>query len=676
MNIRNFVYPLAWLALVASYPVLAQDSNSSDELKAPPLLQPRDKTIEGPAVLFQPAANNLTRNARQTNLQNGRELAYDMPIDYRPGKIYNPSTGEYDQVSLRSYNHQFIAPTVVMKPGQTVRFNLQNNLKDKDLKGHDCPPHTTPNTPAPDGCFNVTNLHSHGLWVSPTGNSDNVLLSINPGVAFEYEYNVPVDHPAGTFWYHPHQHGSTAIQVASGMAGALVVYGERKPTADSNGDLDTLLAPLATTPGAPAAENNQSTETNAQQTAAEEVKLFQQIPYACFDKDDKIKTVDNKKDGKWICDKGDIGVVENFDKQVGQPDDWSKSGRYTSINGQVRPGISLRAGQLYRWRMIDAGFNETINLRIRKMVTNKSIKAGSTDEVRHACTGDDVTQFEVASDGLTHSQIIAKTINVLQPGYRSDILFSLPEKGIYCVYDDESSAEDSVSASRENAKVLAIIVAKGDAKVAGQRGFLQQQLIDAASKQFSGEVLQQVTTGLKDNLKLTKFVPHPDITDKEITDSKQNPVYIEFNLVFPGSTQGPQAPNTPTQFLINNSAFQGNRVDHTLILGTAQTWFLSSKSVNHPFHIHVNPFQIVSITDKGTKKPSSDPQYQNLIGTWKDTLFVNTNVDIQIRTRYERYIGEYVLHCHILEHEDQGMMQTVEVVLPNGNGGAAPKGHH
>lgn len=675
MKVRKHIaHPVILLTLIVSYTAgaLAQDNNSPDELKAPPLLQPRDKTIEGPAVLFQPAANNLTRNARQTNQQNGREIAYDMPIDYREGSIYNPATGERDKVNLRSYNHQFIAPTVVMKPGQTVRFNLQNNLEDK---GHHCA-HATLNTPAPDGCFNVTNLHSHGLWVSPTGNSDNVLLSINPGVSFEYEYNVPVDHPAGTFWYHPHQHGSTAIQVASGMAGALVVYGERKPTADSNGDLDTLLAPLLPAPTTPAPENNGQTETNAQQATADEVKLFQQIPYACLDADGKIKTVDNKKDGKWRCDKGDVGVVEKFEEQVGDPQAWGKSGRYTLINGQARPGISLRTGQIYRWRMIDAGFNETINLRIRKMVTNKNIKAGSPDEVRHACTGADVTQFEVASDGLTHSQIIAKTTNVLQPGYRSDILFSLPEKGIYCVYDDESPAEDSVSASRENAKVLAIIIAKGDSKVTDQRGFLQQQLIDAASKQFSGEVLQQVTAGLKDNLKLTKFVPHPDITDKEITDSKQNPVYIEFNLVFPGSTQGPQAPNTPTQFLINNSAFQSNRVDHTLILGTAQTWFLSSKSVNHPFHIHVNPFQIVSITDKGTNKPSSDPQYQNLIGTWKDTLFVNTKVEIQIRTRYERYIGEYVLHCHILEHEDQGMMQTVEVVLPNGSGGAAAKGHH
>ena len=92
----------------------------------------------------------------------------------------------------------------------------------------------------------------------------------------------------------------------------------------------------------------------------------------------------------------------------------------------------------------------------------------------------------------------------------------------------------------------------------------------------------------------------------------------------------------------------------------------------HPFHIHVNPFQIVSITPKPGMP--LDPQYNNLVGTWKDTLLVSTNVDIVVNTRYQRYIGQFVLHCHILEHEDQGMMQNVQVVLPDGKGGSA-KGH-
>ncbi len=622
-----------------------------DELKSVDVLEVRNPAEYNANAPFKTARNNLTVAAQKGT----DDVAYDLPIDYQEGSIYNPATGKHDKVNLRAYNGKFIAPAVIMNPGQTVRFNLINKLRVPEVN---CA-RADMNTPAPPTCFNETNLHSHGLWISPTGNSDNVLLSIDPGVAFEYEYNVPADHPAGTFWYHPHTHGSTAMQVASGMSGALIVKGSRKPTLESNGDIDTLLEPLV---GAGGIE--------------EEVKLLQQIPYACFDDHGKIKQTEK---GVWICEDGDVGVVENFDLQVSSPTAWGKSGRYTLINGQARARINARAGQLYRWRLIDAGFNETVKLRIREIsnIKNSAVLASaselSTSSIEKTCSGQDVTQFEIASDGLTHKKIITKTINVLQPGYRSDILFSLPKKGIYCVYDDSSKDPDStVSALKENPKVLAIIVAKGNDRVENQEKFLKDTLVALAQKQFDGPVQKIIIDDLQ-KLETNKFVPHQDITVNEILASKQKPVYIEFNLVIPPN-DNPE--NIPVQFLINNSAFQMGRIDQTLTLGTAQTWFLSSKSVNHPFHIHVNPFQIISITDKKTGKPSTEPQYQNLVGTWKDTIFVNTDVVIETRTRYERYIGEYVLHCHILEHEDQGMMQSVQVVLPRNTSGGGHSGHH
>lgn len=616
-----------------------------DELKSLRVLSERDPTSYNANAPFKTARNNLTLAAQQ----GPHDIAYDLPIDYQEGSIYNPATGRHDKVKLRAYAGKFIAPAVITEPGQTVRFNLMNNLPVPKVN---CA-RPDMNTPAPPTCFNETNLHSHGLWISPTGNSDNVLISIDPHVAFEYEYNIPADHPAGTFWYHPHTHGSTAMQVASGMAGALIVKGDRKPTTETNGDVDTLLEPLV-----------------GQGGVEEEIKLLQQIPYACFDDKGQIKI---DKNGLWICEDGDVGVVENFDLQVSSPTAWGKSGRYTLINGQARARINARAGQLYRWRLIDAGFNETVNLRIREIKSAKSSEvlavAGelTKSKIEKTCNGSEVTQFEISSDGLTHKKIIKKNINVLQPGYRSDILFSLPKKGIYCVYDDEStSSEANVSATKENPKVLAIIVAKGKDVVSDQEKFLKDTLVSLAEKQYDGPVEKIIIDDLQ-KMELNKFVPHQDITPTEITASNQKPVYIEFNLVIP--TDGD--PKIPVQFLINNSAFQMGRIDQTLTLGAAQTWFLSSKSVNHPFHIHVNPFQIISIKSKSGKP--LDPQYQNLEGTWKDTLFVNTDVIIETRTRYERYIGEYVLHCHILEHEDQGMMQSVEVVLPRNTSSG---GHH
>src|SRR5262249_47564279 len=151
-------------------------------------------------------------------------------------------------------------------------------------------------------CFNATNLHAHGVWVSPAGNSDNVLLAINPDVTFQYEYNIPVDHPAGTFWYHPHRHGSTALQVSSGMAGPLIVKGTRLPEPKRTGDVDTLLR---------YADGS---------FFAERIVLFQQIQYACRDASGQIKVRrdDQGRVVAWVCDPGDVGAIDKYD-QFGPP---------------------------------------------------------------------------------------------------------------------------------------------------------------------------------------------------------------------------------------------------------------------------------------------------------------------------------------------------------------------
>src|SRR5579863_1513277 len=129
-------------------------------------------------------------------------------------------------LTLRSFNGALVGPTLRLKPGDAIQLDLQNRLpkesaeelewqyQDEAKQAHIV---TRPHS------FNTTNLHYHGLHVSPSGNSDNVLLAIRPGEEEQYDVKIPTDHPAGTFWYHPHAHGSTAIQVGSGMAGAIII---------------------------------------------------------------------------------------------------------------------------------------------------------------------------------------------------------------------------------------------------------------------------------------------------------------------------------------------------------------------------------------------------------------------------------------------------------------------
>lgn len=652
--------PLVWTRCVPAFivtalAVLGSAAQADGEMPfaEPPLLLPSADTGEtlqkaGGPRLRRAGTNLFSAAAESAAIQSGREQHYILPIKYTEGFINNPATGKNDPVRLRSYGDRFVAPVIVMKPGQTVRVGLQNQLPREP----DCAVDKGVNDPH---CFNTTNLHSHGLWVSPTGNSDNVLLSLYPDVSFEYEYNVPADHPAGTFWYHPHKHGSTAMQVGSGMAGALVIIGERPPTPGSNGDLDVLLKPFQPLNG-----------------VRSEVMLFQQVPYACFNDKNEIEK-DAK--GRWICKEGQVAKVEDFAKQMSFGT-WGPSGRYTLINGVARPTLALQSGQVYRWRNIHAGIRESIALRIRKIGNEKRLNFDAAsieeraDEVARACTGTDVVQFEVAADGLTRAQAFEKITNNLQPGYRSDVLFVLPEPGAYCVYDDSAPGSGSISADPENAKVLAIIRAAGG-KVEDQKAFVTQRLIAAANITMTANVRSQVTSDLS-TLALTKFVPHPDITQEEIDKSALPVVPIEFNIT--GT-----APKF--QFKVNGEPYDPARIDQTLLLHKAQAWSLSSARASHPFHIHVNPFQIVSVHKKGPDGNAigpaiTDGQYTGMTGTWKDTVFVQDDVVIETRTRYQRYIGEFVLHCHILDHEDQGMMQNINIVLPDSAGKPTAKGHH
>lgn len=226
---------------------------------------------------------------------------------------------------LRTYNGRIVGPTIRARPGDTIHLRLINKLP-APAPG-ELPPH--PQQPAPAGhaghglpfSFNVTNLHTHGLHVAPQGpvdpstgktpfESDNVLLELGPGEQQDYRIHIDDDHPAGTFWYHAHVHGSTAVQLSSGMAGALIIEGGGA----ENGDLDTV-------PAIGRVKDNQK------------IFVLQQLAY------------------------DETGKVEQFEtiNRVQRP---------TLINGQLVPVIRMRPGEVQRWRFIHSGVQENIALAL------------------------------------------------------------------------------------------------------------------------------------------------------------------------------------------------------------------------------------------------------------------------------------------------------------------------
>ena len=208
-------------------------------------------------------------------------------------------------VRSQVYNGQFPGTTLVINPGDRLNVLLRNRMKAKYLPygaSSENPPPIFPGQPYavfPQQLGNITNLHVHGMHVSPVAPADDVLLKIPPGGQYQYQYQLPEDHPAGLFWYHPHGHKYTDMQVGEGQAGAIIVKGGLDEVPGIKGLEDRLM-------------------------------VFQNV------------TVRN-------------GVVAS--SQYLPPD-----GRLITINGQVQPRIDIRPGETQRWRLLNASYERFLKI--------------------------------------------------------------------------------------------------------------------------------------------------------------------------------------------------------------------------------------------------------------------------------------------------------------------------
>ena len=110
-------------------------------------------------------------------------------------------------------------------------------------------------------------------------------------------------------------------------------------------------------------------------------------------------------------------------------------------------------------------------------------------------------------------------------------------------------------------------------------------------------------------------------------------------------------PSVGMAFLINGQSYQGDRLDTTVKLNTIEDWEISNTGVmDHPFHIHGNAFQVVS----------RNGQPESLLA-WRDTVLVPRGETVRIRIPFRDFAGKTVYHCHILDHEDLGMMGNLVI---------------
>ncbi|MGF1482429.1 MAG: multicopper oxidase family protein [Cyanophyceae cyanobacterium] len=469
----------------------------------------------GTAVISSCVQTRFDSNSSKPNSVNATRLykSSDALLELDLEASYHPVQLGSQQANLLTYNGQVPAPRLEDKGGDTVRIRFTNSLSQP------------------------TNLHYHGLHIPVTGNADNVLLSIEPGETFNYEFTIPQDHPAGLFWYHPHRHGFVAEQLFGGLAGLFVVRGE----------LD---------------------EIPQVKTATEEFLVLQD-----FALDQAGKPLPSAQ----------MSLMTG------------REGELITVNGQPHSSFSIPANGLLRWRILNASPSRFYRLSLENHPFHL-----------------------IATDGGALAEPVEVSELLLTPGERVDVL---------------------VQGNREP----------------GQYRLLNWPY-DRGTMGMGGMMNRRGRMG--GNSTNSDPATIATLTYNAASDSVALPTQLLAVPPLPAPQQGRRfelnhgmSPGKGMVFLINGQPYERDRLDTQVQLGTVEEWeIVNTGTMDHPFHVHGNQFQVVS------RNGRSEP-YR----AWKDTALVRRGETVRLRIPFRDFPGQTVYHCHILDHEDLGMMGTLVI---------------
>ena len=408
------------------------------------------------------------------------------------------------------FNGTSPGPTLRVRPGDELAIRLTNRLDQP------------------------TNLHTHGLRVSPQGNSDNPFLRVDPGTSFDYLIRVPTDHPAGTHWYHPHHHGTVADQVSGGLAGALIVDGG---------------------PALP--------------VAADRVLLIGDI------------TLDTT---------GTPVPANPMERMQG------REGALVLVNGQHQPAIPAAPQATQRWRIVNTCVARVLSLRLE---------------------GHQLVQ--IAHDGTYLRAPARHDRLVLPPGSRADVLVTPTGTGRFALVTDPYDR--------------------------GTTGGMRSGGTPAAGPITARHADQQ-----------RRPRPHPGATGRPARRARTTPGHRRAHDHLPDGhgqhgRHGWQGGGMGMAFTIDGRRFDPARTDQHVTAGTTEDWTVRNNGpLAHPFHLHAWPFTVLATSDA---TPVS--------GVPQDVVLVPPGGWARIRIPFTHQTGRTVYHCHILDHEDLGMMATIDV---------------
>jgi FtsP/CotA-like multicopper oxidase with cupredoxin domain len=295
------------------------------------------------------------------------------------------------------------------------------------------------------------------------------------------------------------------------------------------------------------------------------------------------------------------------------------------VNALYQPTFTMRQNRYELWRLANIGADVFYKLVFRN-------RAQPERQAQFAVIGE---------DGIPVWDVDQYDTLLLPPGKRFDVLVAAPDAGTYDLmsvpYAQRYVQNPPAPAPPTSLDPKPIPVQVVD----GNRVPVEQTLATAS-------VVPSSTTEPDAPLP-RRLAPRRDFSDQHVARKR----------TFRFQYTPPSDPNFAT--MINGKPFEPTEKPMAApVRGELEEWTLINQTTDdHPFHIHVNEFQVMSVNGE----PYHANGRQDIVDIPAQTLVDGKLVDgkVVIRQRYEKFTGWFVFHCHILQHEDAGMMATIQV---------------
>jgi len=509
--------------------------------------------------------------------------------------------------------------TIITQPGEDLYLTIENNLENPSPTPDEVKAKHTKDYYFADptmkkmiehvknlGYINQTSFHPHGLHTSPeeshkvdgvTYLPDTVFTEILPGGKSNYYFPIRKDHLGGTHLYHPHHHHTTSVQTGGGMHGALLVEDPKGSIPKEIEDMPTKVVVISLVD-----------MRGIFRDSLAGMGMLEQMALGNL-----WKNLDGPDKGKYI----------------------EEDSIFALVNGMWRPQLELTTGHWYRFKMVFAAVEMFV-------------------EAKMDSTSGLVCELQLlAKDGIWLHVAPRKIESIyLASGSRADVAIKCEcTKGTQCdgalyalntdpTYQDLKASQLAIDANIHPSKGL-------------ETDILTQELISFKfTRPSTGFPMGPIS-----QFQVTRPCYLVDLRGVDVPTNRQ--ARVDFWSPMDDPTSGWKV--TWSDWF---NSFKGQQMTHmsapplfTLTVGDVWQLYVRGPRVKyggiaqHPLHLHTIPYQITSLV-------TMDPYFE--VGDWHDTL-MHAAGQVVVRLHTDTYTGRYIIHCHILTHEDYGMMSYFDV---------------